>query len=53
MWGRLNYYRRPISMARGLGMFVWDVEGKQYLDMFGGILSLSCGRCHPKVTEPL
>jgi alanine-glyoxylate transaminase/(R)-3-amino-2-methylpropionate-pyruvate transaminase len=53
MWGQMNYYRRPISMARGLGMYMWDVEGKQYLDMFGGILSLSCGHCHPKVTEAL
>ena len=53
MWGQMNYYRRPISMARGQGMYLWDIEGKQYLDMFGGILSVSCGHCHPKVTEAL
>jgi len=53
MWGQMNYYKRPISMARGSGMYLWDVEGKQYLDMFGGILSMSCGHCHPKVTEAL
>ncbi len=53
LWGQMNYYRRPISMARGQGMYLWDVEGKQYLDMFGGILSLSCGHCHPHVTEAL
>jgi alanine-glyoxylate transaminase / (R)-3-amino-2-methylpropionate-pyruvate transaminase len=53
MWGQMNYYRRPISMTRGQGMYMWDIEGKQYLDMFGGILSMSCGHCHPKVTEAL
>jgi 4-aminobutyrate aminotransferase len=53
MWGQMNYYRRPISMARGQGMHLWDIEGKQYLDMFGGILSTSAGHCHPRVTEAL
>jgi 4-aminobutyrate aminotransferase-like enzyme len=28
MWGQMNYYRRPISMARGQGMYMWDIEGK-------------------------
>lgn len=53
MWGQMNYYRRPISMARGQGMYLWDTEGTRYLDMFGGILSMSCGHCHPKVTAAL
>ena len=44
----MNYDKRPISMARGSGMYLWDVEGKRYLDMFGGILSMSCGHCHPR-----
>lgn len=53
MWGQMNYYKRPISIARGKGMYLWDTEGKQYLDFFGGILSVSCGHCHPKVTEAI
>jgi alanine-glyoxylate transaminase/(R)-3-amino-2-methylpropionate-pyruvate transaminase len=53
MWGQMNYYKRPISIARGQGVYVWDTEGKQYLDMFGGILSVSCGHCHPKVSEAI
>ncbi len=53
MWGQMNYYRRPISIARGQGMYLWDTEGKQYLDFFGGILSVSCGHCHPRVTEAI
>lgn len=53
MWGQMNYYKRPISIARGQGVYVWDTQGKQYLDMFGGILSVSCGHCHPEVTEAI
>src|SRR5438132_4606368 len=32
-------------------MFVKDVEGREYLDFFGGILTVSVGHCHPRVTE--
>lgn len=53
MWGQSNFYRQPISIARGEGLYVWDTTGKKYLDFFGGILSVSCGHCHPKVTEAI
>ena len=53
MWGQMNFYQKPISMARGEGLYVWDTDGKKYLDFFGGILSLSCGHCHPKITDAL
>ncbi|MGH9861020.1 MAG: aspartate aminotransferase family protein, partial [Candidatus Acidiferrales bacterium] len=32
---------------------VWDVEGRKYLDFFGGILTVSVGHCNPKVTGPI
>src|SRR5438132_2683666 len=32
-------------------MFVKDVEGREYLDFFGGILTVSVGHCHPRLTE--
>ncbi len=53
MWGTWNYYRKPISITRGEGMVVWDTDGHQYLDMFGGMLTLSTGHCHPKVVEAI
>jgi 4-aminobutyrate aminotransferase-like enzyme len=34
-------------------MYVWDTEGNKYLDMFGGMLTLSTGHCHPKVVEAI
>jgi alanine-glyoxylate transaminase/(R)-3-amino-2-methylpropionate-pyruvate transaminase len=49
MWGTWNYYEKPISIASGEGMYVWDTDGNRYLDMFGGMLTLSTGHCHPKV----
>ena len=53
MWGTWNYYEKPISIARGAGMYVWDTDGNRYLDMFGGMLTLSTGHCHPKVVEAI
>jgi alanine-glyoxylate transaminase / (R)-3-amino-2-methylpropionate-pyruvate transaminase len=44
-----NYYAEPIVLAEGQGSFVRDVEGREYLDFFGGILTLGLGHCHPDV----
>ena len=37
----------------GAGLRVRDVDGKEYLDFFGGVLTVSIGHCDPRVTEPL
>jgi len=47
------YYAEPIALAEGHGLHVRDVEGNEYLDFFGGILTISIGHCDPRVTEPL
>ena len=49
----ITYYRQPLPLARGEGMHLYDVEGNKYLDFFGGILTVSVGHCHPKVTAAL
>ncbi|MGH9325403.1 MAG: aspartate aminotransferase family protein [Terriglobia bacterium] len=46
----VNYYTEPLIADRGEGKYLWDLEGRRYLDFFGGILTLSVGHCHPKVT---
>jgi len=53
MWGNWNIYKRPVSFVKGQGMYVWDSEGNKYLDMFGGMLTLSTGHCHPKVVNAI
>jgi alanine-glyoxylate transaminase / (R)-3-amino-2-methylpropionate-pyruvate transaminase len=45
------YYREPIAIDHGQGMYVWDDGGKKYLDCFGGVLSTSVGHVHPHVIE--
>jgi len=44
-----NYYAEPIVLAEGDGMRVRDVDGREYLDFFGGILTVSVGHCNPTV----
>jgi 4-aminobutyrate aminotransferase-like enzyme len=46
-----TYYQEPLVVESAKGMYVKDVEGREYLDFFGGILTVSVGHCHPRVTE--
>src|SRR3954447_4135896 len=43
------YYEEPIALVRGEGSYVWDDQGKKYLDAFGGVLTVSVGHANPKV----
>src|SRR6266540_211075 len=45
-----NYYEEPVVITSGQGCCVRDADGRDYLDFFGGILTLSLGHCHPDVT---
>jgi alanine-glyoxylate transaminase/(R)-3-amino-2-methylpropionate-pyruvate transaminase len=47
----ITYYEEPLPFERGEGQYLYGVDGKRYLDFFGGILVVSVGHCHPKVTE--
>jgi 4-aminobutyrate aminotransferase len=54
LWpSHITYYKQPLAFERGEGMYLYDVEGKRYLDFFGGILTVSVGHCHPRVTEAI
>ena len=46
-------YADPISIERGQGSYVWDVEGNRYLDFFGGVLTTMVGHNNPAVTEAI
>jgi len=48
-----NYYEEPVVIAEGHGARVTDVEGREYLDFFGGILTLGVGHSHPDVVRRL
>ena len=42
-------YDEPVSIDRGEGSYVWDVEGDRYLDFFGGVLTTMIGHAEPSV----
>lgn len=48
-----TYGRLPMALVRGEGAYVWDAEGKQYLDFVSGLAVNSLGHCHPKVVEAI
>jgi len=51
--GYLTYYKTPILIHQGHMQWLFDHEGKRYLDMFAGIVTVSVGHCHPKVVAAL
>jgi alanine-glyoxylate transaminase/(R)-3-amino-2-methylpropionate-pyruvate transaminase len=46
-----NYYDEPIVLTQGKGTHVQDADGRDYLDFFGGILTLGLGHCHDEVVS--
>ncbi len=48
-----NYGQRLISIVRGEGVYVWDAEGKKYLDFVAGISTNNVGHCHPNVVNAI
>jgi len=49
----LTYYSEPLLIHQGKMQWLWDHSGKKYLDMFGGIVTVSVGHCHPRVNDAL
>ena len=48
-----TYSRLPVSFAKGEGAWLWDTEGKRYLDAISGIAVCSLGHAHPAITEAI
>ncbi|CAH0730033.1 unnamed protein product, partial [Brenthis ino] len=48
-----NIYKRPFVIHQGHMQWLYDHEGRRYLDLFGGIVTVSVGHCHPKVSAAL
>ena len=44
-------YREPLMIVEGFMQYLWDETGRRYLDMFAGIVTVSCGHCHPTVVK--
>src|SRR6266852_4657292 len=46
-----HYFKEPLVIARAKDQFVWDADGNQYLDFFGGIVTISVGHCNQTVNQ--
>jgi len=46
-----TYYKEPLALSHGEGMYVWDENGDRYLDCFGGVLTVSVGHANPAVVK--
>lgn len=52
-YGAHNYHPIPVVLERGEGVYVYDVEGKQYFDFLSAYSAVNQGHCHPKIISAL
>ncbi len=52
-YGAHNYHPLPVVLAKGQGVFMWDVEGKRYYDFLSAYSAVNQGHCHPKIVNAL
>jgi acetylornithine/N-succinyldiaminopimelate aminotransferase len=48
-----TYARAPVEFVRGQGTWLWDGEGREYLDFFAGLSVHNAGHCHPQIVEAI
>lgn len=44
---KVTSYKKPVFVQQGHMQWLWDVDGKRYLDLFAGVATVSVGHCHP------
>jgi ornithine--oxo-acid transaminase len=52
-YGAHNYKPLDVVLSRGQGVWVWDVEGKKYLDCLASYSAVNQGHCHPKIMQTM
>jgi len=52
-YGAHNYHPLPVVLAKGEGVYLWDVEGKRYYDFLSAYSAVNQGHCHPKIINVL
>jgi ornithine--oxo-acid transaminase len=51
--GAKNYAPLPVTIVRGQGVYLWDEQGRRYLDLLGAYSAVSFGHCHPRLVRTL
>jgi ornithine--oxo-acid transaminase len=52
-YGAHNYHPLPVVIERGEGVYLYDVEGKQYFDFLSGYSAVNQGHCHPAIIKAM
>ncbi|MEM6360956.1 MAG: ornithine--oxo-acid transaminase [Bacteroidota bacterium] len=52
-YGAYNYHPLPVVLAKGEGVYLWDVEGKKYFDFLSAYSAVNQGHCHPRIVDAL
>lgn len=45
-----HFYANPMELVKGSMQYLWDNNGKKYLDMYAGVSVMNCGHCNPEIT---
>jgi 4-aminobutyrate aminotransferase-like enzyme len=53
LYGLTTYYKEPLPFVRGEGKWLFDAQGRKYLDFFGGIVTVGLGHCEPRVVAAI
>ncbi len=52
-YGAHNYHPLPVVLAKGEGVYLWDIEGNRYLDFLSAYSAVNQGHCHPRIIAAL
>ena len=52
-FGAHNYHPLPVVLARGEGVYLWDVDGKKYYDFLSAYSAVNQGHCHPRIISAM
>jgi len=53
LYGANNYHPLDVVLTRGEGVWVWDVDGKKYMDCLSAYSAINQGHCHPKILKAM
>lgn len=50
-YGGIHFKQLPVVLSHGEGVYLWDINGKRYLDFLAGFSTVSQGHCHPRLVK--
>ena len=50
-YGGIHFKPLPVVLSRGEGVYLWDIDGKRYIDFLAGFSTVNQGHCHPRLVK--